>query len=656
MPESSSLSRPLLPGASPDTMATSSTTTTTAFPNDIARHVLLHIPSEYHHKKSNQPSLGSSLCYIQYQADTGLLQVIQHVPSPPSSTRLPPNDHDDDEESLVVLDVLDPDDLIGARLVIEESPHTEQEEEEHNTINTATNEPSSSVLRNRHGQATLHLYCYPRRNPQQQTTSWMQWCGLSSRSTSVPVNTPNPHQTHKVVPPTTESPHWPRVAHFRAWSVAPVEDLGHVQTLLQALQEVAHPHQQAHQTERNVLVLINPVSGAKRNASTIYETYVKPMVGVQSGTVRHLHVCRTTHAGHAQERMAVRDTPTTTTSDSNDNDDDTDPGWDISRYQAIVVMGGDGLLFEVLNGLVARPDAHDLLLTNQNHLTVGVVGCGTSNGMATSLTHASHEPYGPLTETFLIAKGHETLMDVSRYETMTSTTTTTTTKSYISFLTYAYAMIADIDIESEVLRWLGELRNDVWAVWRVLWLRHYPATFHYLPVNSTSRGAGMVPVSSLPPLSQPLENSTTDQDKDGPEWVTIQGDFYLLWVSHVSHAAMHTHQAPGQSLNQGAFQVMMVRKQGGTAISKWRMAWILLGLETGRHVDMSPWVELVQCTALRLEPLGGQRRVGRNVVDGELVEPGPIQGVVVPGLIHVYAGPAASVQAPLRTRTVPTVL
>ena len=652
MPESS-LSRPLLPGASPDTMATSTTTTTrTAFPNDIARQVLLHIPSEYynHKKQPNQPSLGSGLCYIQYQADTGLLQVIQHEPSPPSSTRLPPNDHDD-EDSLIVLDVLDPDDMIGARLVIEESSHAE---EEHNSAPpVASNEPSSSVLRNRHGQATLHLYCYPRRNPQ-QTSSWMQWCGLSSRSHSVPVNTPNPHQTHKVVPPTDQ--HWPRVAHFRAWSVAPVEDLGHVQTLLQALQEVAHPHQ--HQTERNVLVLINPVSGAKRNASTIYQDYVKPMVGVQSGTVRHLHVCRTTHAGHAQERMAVRDTATTTTTDLNENDD-TDPGWDISRYQAIVVMGGDGLLFEVLNGLVARPDAHDLLLTN-NTLTVGVVGCGTSNGMATSLTHASHEPYGPLTETFLIAKGHETLMDVSRYETMT-TPTTTTTKSYISFLTYAYAMIADIDIESEVLRWLGELRNDVWAVWRVLWLRHYPATFHYLPATSR-RDAGMVPVSSLPPLSQPLEeNPTTDQDdqqpQDGPEWVTIRGEFYLLWVSHVSHAAMHTHQAPGQSLNQGSFQVMMVRQQpGGTAISKWRMAWILLGLETGRHVDMSPWVELVQCTALRLEPLGGQGRVGRNVVDGELVEPGPIQGVVVPGLIHVYAGPAASVQAPLRTRTVPTVL
>ena len=62
------------------------------------------------------------------------------------------------------------------------------------------------------------------------------------------------------------------------------------------------------------------------------------------------------------------------------------------------------------------------------------------------------------------------------------------------------------------------------------------------------------------------------------------------------------------------------------------MAMILIGLETGTHVDMEG-VEFIQCLAYRLEP---QTTGSFNDLDGEVIEDGPIQGHVVPSAIEAY--------------------
>lgn len=59
------------------------------------------------------------------------------------------------------------------------------------------------------------------------------------------------------------------------------------------------------------------------------------------------------------------------------------------------------------------------------------------------------------------------------------------------------------------------------------------------------------------------------------------------------------------------------------AVSRYRLARILLGLETGRHVSM-PGVEWIECTAYRLEP--ADATASYNDLDGEVIERGPIEG------------------------------
>jgi sphingosine kinase len=87
-------------------------------------------------------------------------------------------------------------------------------------------------------------------------------------------------------------------------------------------------------------------------------------------------VIHTTHAGHAQELIL-------------NSDDDI-----ISSITGIVVVGGDGVFHEVVNGLGQR----QLL----QRIKLGMVPCGTGSGLAASMTHASGEVCDVVSSCFLI--------------------------------------------------------------------------------------------------------------------------------------------------------------------------------------------------------------------------------------------------------------
>jgi sphingosine kinase len=137
----------------------------------------------------------------------------------------------------------------------------------------------------------------------------------------------------------------------------------------------------------------------------------------------------------------------------------------------------------------------------------------------------------------MIVKGMSSSVDLSLYETRST--------SYTSFLTFSWGMIADIDIESECIRWAGFLRMDIWGVVRVLFLRKYRAKFSYLPPIGGKK------IISMPPLSEPIP--------DSKGWVTCEDDFILFWASQVSHAGEQMFHAPPCKLNDGVFKIFVVR-------------------------------------------------------------------------------------------------
>jgi sphingosine kinase len=137
----------------------------------------------------------------------------------------------------------------------------------------------------------------------------------------------------------------------------------------------------------------------------------------------------------------------------------------------------------------------------------------------------------------MVAKGNSSWLDLAEYQT--------TSQSYTSFLTFCWSIIAEIDIESEIIRFMGFIRMDLWGAWRTLFLRKYRAKFSYLPPTSEKK------MVELPPLNEPLP------ENEG--WVIAEDTFILFWASLVSHAGQEMVHAPHCKIDDGVFNIFIVR-------------------------------------------------------------------------------------------------
>lgn len=116
-------------------------------------------------------------------------------------------------------------------------------------------------------------------------------------------------------------------------------------------------------------------------------------------------------------------------------------------------------------------------------LTLGAIPGGTGNGLIKSLLDRSDENYGILESAFRIIKGNVVDVDLTEY-----TLEYEPNKKVYSFLSLAWSIVADIDINSEAIRCCGPARFTVWGVWRCLFLRTYMGSLRYIGEdNCTSR-------------------------------------------------------------------------------------------------------------------------------------------------------------------------
>lgn len=260
---------------------------------------------------------------------------------------------------------------------------------------------------------------------------------------------------------------------------------------------------------------------------------------------------------------------------------------------------------EIVNGLYQRdPDA-------LRRIPLAIIAGGTGNGLYASVLHHSAQALSPLSATLLVLKGKIFPADLSLIETQSG-------ERHVSFLSFSWGLVADIDIGSEVVRWAGAFRMDLFGVYCILRKRRYQGRFSFLPPRPEEAGTGSGQGASLPPLN----------DAVPPEWQVIEGPFYMILVSHVSHIAQYVHIAPRLKLGSGTFQVLVLRRP----ISRLHLIKLLLALEHGRHID-SEAVEVYSAIAYRVEPLTTVEAV--FALDGEALTYGPVQGVVLPKAIRL---------------------
>uniref|UniRef100_A0A7S1FT61 DAGKc domain-containing protein n=1 Tax=Corethron hystrix TaxID=216773 RepID=A0A7S1FT61_9STRA len=466
---------------------------------------------------------------------------------------------------------------------------------------TAMESLSSSV-------AYLIIYAYPKAIPKHGIFRQLKDYLFPSRSQSSNNDHGDDDRSEK-----EEEAQWgPRYAHHRRYKLANLEDFKQARELLQNVHHISGLQSAHTPTAKKYLVVVNPMSGTKKGRQ-IYESTVKNML--MESNVDH-EVLVTDHAGHARERMNINQHIKKDNDKDKEEDQHKDSQEDISKYNGVIMVGGDGTLAEIMQGLKERSDYNELL---EEKLTFGVVGGGTMNGLVSSLLYAKKEKFNPLESMFLICRGRSSKMDLSFYETES--------KTYTAFLTFSWALVADSDIESECIRFMGPLRTDIWAVWRMIFLRKYRATFSYLPPENIHE---IGEHNKIPTEEQTMKHFPKWKEDIPSNWKTIEGDFVVFWPSQVSHPGAPLLSSPHSRIDDGVFQVLIMRQP----VSRLDLVNVFLSLENGGHVN-HPKVEFIKCVAFRLDPADPKMSI--NDLDGEVVQAGKIQARVIPGKMNIFA-------------------
>lgn len=352
-----------------------------------------------------------------------------------------------------------------------------------------------------------------------------------------------------------------------------------INTIRQALQGLPI-HPQATVKPRHLQVLINP-KGGRRQGKAVFQS-LRPLFDQA-----HCHLSVLETLGGEQTIQAVQDL-------------------DITTIDGFVVVGGDGTVYELINGLMTHGDAERAIAK-----PIGIIPAGTGNGLGKTILELSQESYDPINAAFLIAKGH--------YQPINLGLVKQGGQQYYSILSLAWALISDIDIKSNKLRFLkflGSLRSDFYAFLSILALRSYPGRISFLPAPDWQ------PVSNLPQQIAIPSGTTTQPTLEAPsasspslpdlDWQVLEGEFIALWVMNVAWATHSVLAAPHAQLADGYMDVLIIRK----GISRWRLLTAFLKIATGEHL-LIPEMEYYKVRCIHLEPLDSK---GLLAVDGEEID------------------------------------
>ncbi|CAN6818568.1 unnamed protein product [Brassica oleracea] len=337
---------------------------------------------------------------------------------------------------------------------------------------------------------------------------------------------------------------------------------------------------------KRLLVFVNPFGG-KKSAIKIFEKEVKPLF--EDADIQ-LDVQETKYQLHAREMVR---------------------SMDVSKYDGIVCVSGDGVLVEVVNGLLQRADWKTVF-----KLPIGVIPAGTGNGMIKSLLDAVGLQCCANSATISIIRGHTRSLDVA--------TIAQGNTKFFSVLMLAWGFVADIDIESEKFRWMGSARMDFYAIQRIICLRQYNGRVLFLPAPGfESYGQ---PTSYRLYKEPPVSNNkalgyqgpdTKFEDLD--EWREIKGPFVSVWLHNVPWGAENNLVAPAAKFSDGFLDLIVLKKCPKLALLS-----LMTQISEGTHVQ-SPYVAYLKVKAFALEPgalVGEPDTEGIIDADGEVLARG----------------------------------
>lgn len=305
---------------------------------------------------------------------------------------------------------------------------------------------------------------------------------------------------------------------------------------------------------------------------------------------------------------------------------------DLTKYDTIMACSGDGTPHEIFNGLAKRPDAKTAL----SSVAVSHIPCGSGNAFSCNLYGSHRASFAALA----IIKGIITPMDL--------VSVTQGNTRLISFLSQTLGIVAESDLGTEHLRWMGSARFEVGVLSRLFSRKCYPCDLavkvevdekegvkaHYKRHASETSLAKMAKNvdgeasegEGLPPLKY---GTVQDDLPEGWELVPYDkiGTFYAGNMAYMSPDAKFFSAS---LISDGCMDLVTIDGD----LSPVTALKVLLDVEKGKSFD-NPHVNYKKITAYRIIPR--DQDDGFISIDGEKVPFEPFQAEIHQGLGRVIS-------------------
>jgi sphingosine kinase len=349
----------------------------------------------------------------------------------------------------------------------------------------------------------------------------------------------------------------------------------------------------ASQRQKRIKVLINPFGG-QGGAMKMYHKLIAPILAAARC---ELDVQRTEHQGHGVEIGQALD---------------------IDAYDVVACCSGDGIPHEVWNGLGKRTDAARAL----QKIAITQLPCGSGNAASLNFNGTDN----PSLAALAVVKGLRTPLDLASVSQGDRRT--------LSFLSQSVGIVAETDLATEHMRWMGSARFTWGFLVRLLSKTIYPADIAVKVeydtkalVRDAYRAEASQPPRSVddralpsPSTGLPALKYGTINDPLPPGWEMIPhdklGNFY---AGNIAYMSPNANFFPASLPSDGCFDLVRIRGD----IARHTAIQTLMSVENNTFFDL-PHVQYQKISAYRIIPR--DQKDGYISIDGERV---PFEGFQV---------------------------
>ncbi|CAI8594583.1 unnamed protein product [Vicia faba] len=256
-------------------------------------------------------------------------------------------------------------------------------------------------------------------------------------------------------------------------------------------------------TPPKMLVILNPRSGRGRSSKVFHDT-VEPIFRLAGF---RLEVVKTTSAGHARKLASTVDISTCP--------------------DGIICVGGDGIINEVVNGLLSRDNQKEGI-----SIPIGIIPAGSDNSLVWTVLGVRD----PISAAMAIVKGGLTATDVFAVEWIQNN------KIHFGLTVSYYGFVSDVlELSEKYQKRFGPLRYFVAGFLKFLCLPRYSYEVEYLPASKTEREGKLSGEREVVDISELYTDIMGRSNKDGlPRASSLSSIDSIMTPSRISGGDLDT--------------------------------------------------------------------------------------------------------------------